>query len=90
VAVRAIMPIVTAVVKANTVLFMSLTLSGLSEPLTGGLRKRFQSGAAAANLERTWQVPWTLTESHLCSLAPLSSAPYSSGWQTTLQQQWLA
>jgi len=84
------MPIVTAVVKANTVLFMSLTLSGLSEPLTGGLRKRFQSRAVGSEFERTWQVPWKLTERHLCSLAPLSAAPYSSGWQTTLQQQWLA
>ena len=52
--VRAVMPMVTAVVKANTVLFMSLTLSGLSEPLTGEPRIRFQSGRSAANLERSW------------------------------------
>jgi hypothetical protein len=49
--VRAVMPIMTAVVKANAVLFMSLTLSGLSEPLTGEPRIRFQSGRSAANLK---------------------------------------
>src|SRR6266850_6928672 len=65
VAVRVVMPMVTAVVKANTVLFMSLTLSGFSEPLTGDFRKRFQTVRSAANLERSWHGPWPLTESHL-------------------------
>src|SRR5258705_12904216 len=57
-------------VKANTVLFMSLTLSGFSEPLTGDFRKRFQSGRSAANLERPWHGPWPLTESHLLQPRP--------------------
>src|SRR6266850_6625886 len=70
VAVRAVMPMVTAVVKANTVLFMSLTPSGFSEPLTGKLCKRFPSGRSAANLERSWHGPWPLTESHLLQPRP--------------------
>ena len=70
VAVRAVMPMVTAVVKANTVLFMSLTLSGFSEPLTGELRKRFQSGRSAA---RSWHGPCPLTESHLLQTRPPSA-----------------
>ena len=69
--------------KSRTLTTRAMLTSAMEE-----LRKRFQSGRSAANLERSWHGPWPLAESHLLQTRPLLQGVVFVGMASlTLQQQ---